>query len=120
MRVESAGSISDLIPAGDLLYFLRVNNGNATLMRRNSGQHALGGLHIPLGSAVSTLTYYGGNIYALIDNKLNVIYPATGQCMLLSGTTIAGLCHRWRHRLLHFRQRHDALPRPSPCWGTVP
>lgn len=37
---------------------------------------------------MSTLTYYGGNIYALIDNKLNVIYPATGQCMLLSGTTM--------------------------------
>ena len=36
VRVESAGSISDLIPAGDLLYFLRVNNGNATLMRRNT------------------------------------------------------------------------------------
>ena len=36
VRVEAAGSISDLVAAGDLLYFLRVNNGTATLMRRNT------------------------------------------------------------------------------------
>ena len=36
----------------------------------------------------STLSYYGGNLYALIDNQLNVIYPSTGQCTLLSGTTM--------------------------------
>ena len=88
VRVESASSISDLVTAGDLLYFLRVNNGTATLMRRNTDSTRSEVYTFPLGSAVSALSYYGGNIYALIDNQLHVIYPATGQCTLLSGTTM--------------------------------
>ena len=88
VRVESAGSISDLVPAGDLLYFLRVNNGTATLMRRNTDSTRSEVYTFPLGSSVSALSYYGGNLYALIDNQLNVIYPATGQCTLLSGTAM--------------------------------
>ena len=88
VRVEAAGSISDLVAAGDLLYFLRVNNGTATLMRRNTDSTRSEVYTFPLGSAVSTLSYYGGNLYALIDNQLNVIYPSTGQCTLLSGTTM--------------------------------
>ena len=88
VRVESASSISDLVTAGDLLYFLRVNNGTATLMRRNTDSTRSEVYTFPLGSAVSTLTYHQGNLYALIDNQLNVIYPSTGQCVMLSGTTM--------------------------------
>src|SRR5699024_1039536 len=78
----------DLVTAGDLLYFLRVNNGTATLMRRNTDSTRSEVYTFPLGSAVSTLTYHQGNLYALIDNQLNVIYPSTGQCVMLSGTTM--------------------------------
>ena len=88
VRVESAGSISDLVAAGDLLYFLRVNNGTATLVRRNTDSTRTDVYTFPLGSAVSALSYYGGNLYALIDNQLHVIYPASGQCVMLSGTTM--------------------------------
>ncbi len=88
VRVESAGSISDLVGVGDLLYFLRVNNGTATLVRRNTDSTRTDVYTFPLGSAVSALSAYGGNLYALIDNQLNVIYPATGQCTLLSGTAM--------------------------------
>ncbi len=88
VRVEAAGSISDLVAAGDLLYFLRVNNGTATLVRRNTDSTRTDVYTFPLGSAVSALSYYGGNLYALIDNQLHVIYPASGQCVMLSGTTM--------------------------------
>ena len=74
--------------AGDLLYFLRVNNGTATLVRRNTDSTRTDVYTFPLGSAVSALSYYGGNLYALIDNQLHVIYPASGQCVMLSGTTM--------------------------------
>ncbi len=57
-------------------------------MRRNTDSTRTDVYTFPLGSAVSALSAYGGNLYALIDNQLNVIYPATGQCTLLSGTAM--------------------------------
>ncbi|HIS02980.1 MAG TPA: hypothetical protein IAA75_03615 [Candidatus Pullichristensenella avicola] len=85
VTVETADSISDLVAADDLLYFLRVQGGTATLMRRNTDSTRSEIYTFPAGSAVSALSYCQGNLYALINNQLHMIYPSTGQCVMLSG-----------------------------------
>ncbi len=88
VNVETANSISDLVATDDLLYFLRVQGGTATLMRRNTDSTRSEVYTFPTGSAVSTLSYCQGNLYALINNQLHIIYPSTGQCVMLSGTAM--------------------------------
>ena len=89
VRVEAASSISDLVAAGDILYFLRVNNGEVSLVRRNTDSTRTEVYAFASGSTVSTLSYDQGNLYVLIDGKLHIIYPSTGQCVMLSGTAMS-------------------------------
>ena len=86
VKVESAQGISNLVAVGEILYFLRTTPMGTTLVRRNTDGTRTDVYTFADGTEPTVLSAYAGNLYVLIDNQLHIIYPATGQSLMLLAT----------------------------------
>ena len=83
--VDEAEKISELVPIGGTLYYLREENGQATVNARAAD----GGVSTVYTFAEDTnphnLCAFGSDLYVLIGDQMHVLYPGNGLCLKLVG-----------------------------------